>query len=551
MNWTLLIDRLTTAARPWQFPGLRHELASFPVRNTSPVLLVSSESKVLYANDACGRVLTAEGLPVSAVEAFLPPALEREFQLPPRSGDREIAFEHRVGKQVFLGRATIIDDGRRAHVYLIDVTRARETEEVLDRMRRFDPLTGLLNRASFEDRVAQALSDAGEHSVVVFLIEFDRLGAIGETLGRPAVDAVLREASARMATVSKGFGTPVDLFRYQDQTLGGLMTGLMGDGDPARLAARLLAALGQSHDFSVSPIFAAASIGLAMSPADGDSFDSMLRSAQIAANRARAAGGNTFRCHTAEMDAMARDWMGIEGALRTALRDGNLSLAYQPQFRLADMKETGAEALLRWSPPGMAGVGIDRVIAVAEASGLIIGEEGLGAWSLVRACADAAGWVGNTASIAVNVSARQFHEPDFPDFVSRALSATGLPPARLDLEITETVAMGETSDVLKTLGALKDLGVGLSIDDFGVGYSSLNSLRRFPIDRLKIDKSFISDLGEGSKDDAVTRSVIDIGHRLGLKVLAEGVETPVQLALLTSWGCDEAQGYLLGRPQIR
>lgn len=157
------------------------------------------------------------------------------------------------------------------------------------------------------------------------------------------------------------------------------MTGLLGDADPVRLAERLLAALGHPYEFSGLPIFATASIGLVMSPADGDSYDSILRSAQIAANRARAAGGNAFRCHTPEMDAMARDWLVIEGALRTALRDGNLSLAYQPQFRLADMKETGSEALLRWSPPGMSGVGIDRAIAVAEASGLIVGEEGLGA----------------------------------------------------------------------------------------------------------------------------------------------------------------------------
>lgn len=543
-----LLDRLAAAARPWRLPVLREELARFPERNSSPVMLVSREARVLYANDASFRVLAAEGLPASRTEALLPEGLRRELQSDPGARDREISFDHRVGERLFAGRANLIDGGRRAHVYLTDVTRVREAEAALDRMRRFDPLTGLLNRASFEDRVTQALSDAGGRSLAIFLIELDRVDGIAEAFGLPAVDAVIRGSAERADAVARGLGPSVEIFRYQEHTLAGLMTGLQADADPARLAERLIRSLGQPFAISGSMVSPNSSIGLALAPADGDSFESLLRSALVAAGRARADGGNTFRCHTAEMDAMARDWLVLEGALRGALADGDLALAYQPQVRLADMRKIGSEALLRWAPLGLGSVRIDRVIEVAEASGLIAGEDGLGAWALFRACADASAWTEREASVAVNVSARQFHEPGFLDLVSRALASTGLAAPRLDLEITETVAMGDEAQVLHTLGRLKDLGVCLSIDDFGVGYSSLSSLRRFPIDRLKIDRSFVSGLGEAAKDLSVTRSVIDIGHRLGLKVLAEGVETEGQLERLSAWGCDEAQGYLLGRP---
>jgi diguanylate cyclase (GGDEF)-like protein len=517
------------------------ELALFPERNANPVLLVAHDGRVLYANPAAGRLLERLGLDPRTPERLLPLDFAAGLRTAWTAPDDELTFEHRVADRVFLGRARLLPDRGRVHVYLEDVTRAQHAEERLVHDSRHDSLTGLGNRASFEDRLAQALIDRRGGMVAVFLLGVDRLRLVNDSLGHGGGDELLRAVAGRLSdSLRLRKDAAAEMFRFQGDSFAVLLATVDSEGAPAKLAQALLQCFAQPFAISGQDVFASASVGIAVAPGDGADVSGVLRSADVALQSVKARGGNGFRCHAADLDTMAREWLALEGGLRAGLTRGELFLAYQTQVELATLSETGREALMRWLHPERGAISPTRFVPVAEESGLI---SNLGTWALRVACEEAGRWAAvgpQPLTVAVNVSARQFHEPRFPELVGETLASTGLRPDRLELEITESVAMADTDDVVRTLRELKRVGVRLAIDDFGTGYSSLSSLKRFPIDRLKLGQSFVRNLGEEAEDDAVAQAVIDIGHRLGLRVLAEGVETDRQLGLLRSWGCDDA-----------
>jgi predicted signal transduction protein with EAL and GGDEF domain len=298
-------------------------------------------------------------------------------------------------------------------------------------------------------------------------------------------------------------------------------------------------ALEGGHEVSVGT-----SVGVALFPADGDGPDLLLRRADLALYRAKAEGRGTHRFFEEGMDARLQARTALERDLRRALAEGRFELHYQPQVELATGRVVGAEALLRWADPGRGMVPPSEFIPLAEETGLVLP---LGEWALRAACEEASRWPA-PLGVAVNLSPVQFRQPGLAGTVARVLRETGLDPARLELEITEGVLLRDTEATVAELRALRALGVRVAIDDFGTGYSSLGYLRRFPFDKIKIDRAFVADLGRSADAAAIVRAVVGLGRGLGMRANAEGVETAEQAALLRAAGCGEVQGYHFGRP---
>jgi len=522
------------------------ELALFPERNPGPVLLCAHDGHVLYANPAARRAL---GLATHAPGAESPLSdlgdrLRRLWD----SGIADSTFDCPVAGRLFSCRMLSLRDRGVAHVYLTDVTETRTAEDRFAHARGHDALTGLGNRVSFEARVEQALLDRPDGRVVVLLVDLDRLRRVNESLGHAAGDRLLREAAERLKSAAQGLGgLRGEAFRFEGDTFGVLLATVGPDAAPARLASSVHAAFDASFALPGREVFITASLGIALGPADGAGAAGLLRAAEVALDQVKQRGGNGFQCYAAALDSMAREFLDVESALHRAVERGQLFLAYQPQVELARRRETGREALLRWRHPQHGVVPPDRFLPVAEESGLM---SRIGAWATREACRAARDWAGvggPPPRLAVNVSAPQLHDPRFCEGIAAVLSETGLPSERLEIEITEGTAMTDPEAVAGTLRRLKETGVGVAIDDFGTGYSSLSYLSRFPSDRIKIDRSFVQRIGDTPEAEGIVRAVIEIGHRLGMSVLGEGVETEAQAEALRSWGCDEAQGFLFGR----
>ncbi len=547
-----LIERLWGARGPGALAGRppARELARFPERNPNPVLLLSHAGQIVYANPACARELQRLGLGHDSQARLLPPGCPAWLPGAWASAADDLAFEYPLADRVFAAKLYLLRAEGLAHVYLSDVTDVRRAEERLVRAALHDPLTELGNRPSFEAHLEQALAERAGGLIAVILIDLDRLRLVNDSLGHEAGDQLLRHVAVRLSDALRlPAQVPGRPFRFQGDTFAALVSTRAGHAGIVAAAESLMKSFAPPFEVAGSELFVTASVGIALAPGDGSDVPTLLRNADSALNTVKQRGGNGFRCYATDEDKVAREWLALASGLRLALARGDFFLAYQPQVDLKTLREVGREALLRWQHPEQGEIPPARFVPVAEESGGIIP---LGSWVLRTACGAAAGWDGPADMaplVAVNVSARQFHEPDFPQFVAQVLKETALAPQRLELEITESVAMAGATRVAETLHELKRLGVRLAIDDFGTGYSSLSYLQRFPIDRLKLDQSFVHQLGRSAGDDAVAQAIIDIGHRLGVRVLAEGVETEEQLGLLRSWGCDEAQGFLFGPPR--
>jgi diguanylate cyclase (GGDEF)-like protein len=403
-------------------------------------------------------------------------------------------------------------------------------------------LTDLPNRAALDEYVAEVLDrahrDGGRFAVLC--LDLDRFKQINDLFGHSMGDQALREVTRRLQAAAQG----AFLAR-----IGGDEFIAIAEQEPLPSSAELLAghlqaALHDDIEIGAHRFELGLSIGMAVYPRDGEEITSLVANADAALYRAKHDGRGAIRFFTATMDQQLRDRRTLERDLKSAISNGELSLEYQPQQH-ADGRIIGFEALARWRHPERGPVPPSDFIPIAEESGLIVE---LGEWVLREACREAASWH-PSLQVAVNVSAVQFRRSALERTVQTILDETALAPHRLELELTEGVLIENVGHAKQTLKELKALGVRLALDDFGTGYSSLSYLQSFPLDRIKIDQTFISNLGRTERSLAIVRAVIGLAHGLGVPVLAEGVETSAQLAAVINEGCDEAQGYLIGRPQ--
>jgi diguanylate cyclase (GGDEF)-like protein len=423
-----------------------------------------------------------------------------------------------------------------------DITEQRRAEQRIAHMAGHDALTGLPNRLLFREGMEQALAAPDrENSVAVLSIDLDCFKEVNDTHGHPAGDALLRGVADRLRRcVGDGM-----VARLGGDEFAMIRVGAQSDEDVLLLAERILKTLGEPMKVEGHDIRVGSSIGIAIAPAHGDDPDELLKHADTALYRAKADGRRTFRLFEPEMNIRALARRSLEADLRGALDRGEFELHYQPFVNLVSNQVTGFEALIRWHHRDKGLISPADFIPLAEETGLI---NPIGDWVLRQACMDAAEWPAGL-QIAVNLSPVQLTNRALPRFVILALAAAGLDPKRLELEITETALLKDDEALLASLHHLRALGVRIAMDDFGTGYSSLKYLRSFPFDKIKIDRSFVKELGIRSDCAAIVRAVAELGRSLAMTTTAEGVETEAQLAHLKKEGCTEVQGYLFSKPR--
>jgi diguanylate cyclase (GGDEF)-like protein len=406
-----------------------------------------------------------------------------------------------------------------------------------------DPLTGLPNRRALMAAAEAAMLDAQHRGVEIALLvlNVDRLKAINDSLGHQAGDELLLELSRRIRNVLRRTDT---LARLAGDEFTILATELRSARDAETVVGKVLEALRAPVKLESINLHASVSVGVSMYPLDGESFDELLKRAEIAMRYAKETARGAFRFYAADMSSFSGDHIALESELRRALELNQLELHYQPKVDISTGRVRSAEALVRWRHPERGLVPPNAFIPSAEENGLIVP---IGEWVLREACRQMRRWIDAGMSpirVAVNLSAKQFRHDDLVAVVRSALEDARLEPGYLELELTESAVMHDAEKSAATLQALSTMGVHISIDDFGTGYSSLSYLRRFPLDKLKIDRSFVRDLMSNADDVSIVRAIISLAHSLRLRVVAEGVETAEQLAFLRELGCDQYQGYL-------
>jgi diguanylate cyclase (GGDEF)-like protein/PAS domain S-box-containing protein len=425
-----------------------------------------------------------------------------------------------------------------------DVTDAHHANRQLSWLAHFDPLTGVANRHQLRSRLAEllAIPEADEACGFALLcLDLDHFKNINDTLGHATGDALLQEVAKRLSANTRRSDT---VARLGGDEFAVILHPLVSKADLQAMAARLLSGLAKPCEVQGARIAIRASIGIVLAPDDAVDIDTLLSFGDLALYAAKTAGRGEFRFFTPELSATTRRRLFVEQALSEALPRGELSLAFQPQVDLQTWAVTGFEALLRWQHPTLGAVPPSEFISVAEESGLI---GGIGAWVLSEACRQAATWP-DSLTVSVNVSPVQAMSQDLRAVALTALRDAGLPPTRLELEITESIFLHDAKSTLDQLHGLRAAGLRIALDDFGTGYSSLAYLRRFPFDTLKIDRSFVRELMQRPDARAIVKMILTLARTLKMKTAAEGVEEPAQAGLLTHHGCTTLQGYLVARP---
>ncbi|MBN8958816.1 MAG: EAL domain-containing protein [Rhizobiales bacterium] len=425
-----------------------------------------------------------------------------------------------------------------------DVTERRHAEAQIVFMARHDTLTRLPNRVLLNERIEQAVTQLGRGSgLAVLCVDLDNFKQVNDTLGHPVGDALLVAVSERLQACVREVDT---VARLGGDEFAIVQCGIGAPEDAALLARRVVETLSAPYEIDGHRVMVGASLGISVAPGDGVTCERLLKNADVALYRAKSDGRGTWRFFEPEMDARLQARRKLELDLREALAKNQFDLYYQPICDLELNRVCGFEALLRWRHPTRGFVPPSEFIPVAEEIGLIVQ---LGDWVLRRACAQASEWP-SYVKVAVNVSPAQFKGPGLVQSVSDALSASGLSPQRLELEITESVLLTNSVATLAIRHALRDRGIRISMDDFGTGYSSLSYLRSFPFDKIKIDQSFVRDVAAPGESSLIVRAIIGLSRSLGMRTTAEGVETEEQLARLRAEGCNEVQGYLFGMPSL-
>jgi len=424
-----------------------------------------------------------------------------------------------------------------------DVTEEVEARRRIEFLSQHDALTGLPNRTRLQAFLDAKLKTLPllEQPLVMLSLDLDRFKPVNDLLGHAAGDRVLNEVSSRLT----------DCVRHGDLVarVGGdefvlILSDAGTQDDVENFCKRLIVSLERAIRIDEQEVFISASIGIALAPNDAGNVTEMLRYADIALYEAKSAGRNTWRFYSGEMNARIIERRRLESDLRYGIKHGELRLHFQPRYRIADGQMVGAEALVRWQHPERGLIAPDTFIPIAEESGLILS---LSDWVLETACACAAQWP-DALFVSVNLSPTEFKRGNLMERVRHALQASGIEPARVELEITESVMLEDAVGALDVMRALKQLGIRIAMDDFGTGYSSLSYLRAFPFDGLKIDRSFLTRLEDSEDDQAIIHAIVGLGRALALTVTAEGIETAEHLAMLKAVACDEGQGYFLSRP---
>jgi diguanylate cyclase (GGDEF)-like protein len=428
-----------------------------------------------------------------------------------------------------------------------DLTDRKQAEDLVDKLAYRDALTGLPNRTLFGDRLSQAIAAAqrGSRTLVVGVLDLDRFKTVNDTLGHERGDELLIGVSERISGLLRDSDS---VARSSADEFLLLFPDVQASRDVLAIANRILTSIHQPCHLGRKRVYTSASIGLAVYPEDGVDPSALLENAHTAMRRAKEHGGAELRFYDPALSTMAEERLQLEAELHAAIDEGQFVVHYQPQFELRGGAVTGVEALVRWLHPRLGLVSPGEFIPLAEETGLIVP---LGRLVLQASTRQAAEWQDYSAGglrLAVNVSARQFLDPSLTADVETALAESGLDPAMLDIEVTETATLRHEREADAILARLRAVGVGVTLDDFGTGYSSLSHLRSLPISRVKIDRSFVSEIGQSESSAAIVRTVIDLGRALGIGVVAEGVETPEQLEYLRRRRCREVQGFLLSRP---